>query len=361
MSDSWFASVCAGVRVRSLEDILHTHQEVIVFGAGSSGHSAKLWFDAHGIEVIQFVDNDARKHGTRLDGVPVSPPERLLNYPDIPIAIASDWAKDIALQLRAMGISKYFYYGFGHELAYPLFQPETIQRHAGEIQRLYGLLADEASKATLCSLIRFRLSLDPAYLETAPYDQYLHPQVRPAPGDVVVDGGAWAGDTAQLFAPLLEARGHIYAFEPAQHNFERLLDTINSLGLTGLVTPVQAGLAEAPGRCFISGTPELSGRYRLSSSGAQAVDVLDLDTFASDQRTAVHLIKLDIEGAEASALQGAKRILREQAPKLQVSVYHMDDDLWRLPLWIADLNARYRFFLGHHSLFHCETVLYAMV
>lgn len=359
MSDGWFASVCAGIRVRGLEDILKDHREVIVFGAGGSGRAAKAWFDAHGMQVIRFVDNDPRKHGSQLDSVPISPPELLENCPDVPIAIASDWARDISLQLRAAGIDRYFYYGFGHELAPQLFQPEDILRHAWQLERLYEWLADDASRATLCSLIRFRLSLDPAYLEPAPYGQYLHPYVRPVPGDTLVDGGAWAGDTVQLFAPLLEARGHIYAFEPAQHNFERLLDTIGSLGLTGLVTPVQAGLAETSGKRFLSGTPELSGRYRVNDTGTEAIEVLDLDTFANTRETSVHLIKLDIEGAEANALLGARDLLSEQGPKLQVSVYHMSDDLWRLPLWIAEVNPRYRLFLGHHSLNHCETVLYA--
>lgn len=361
MSESWLASVCAGIEVRTLEDVLKGHHEVIVFGAGGSGRTAKEWFDAQGIEVIRFVDNDPRKQGTQLDGVPISPPEQLAEYPDLPIAIASDWAREIALQLRGAGIDRYFYYGFGHELAPQLFQPQDILRHASQLERAYERLADDAAKTTFCSLIRFRLSLDPAHLEPAAYDQYLHPHVRPAPGDTLVDGGAWAGDTVQLFAPLLEGRGHIYAFEPAQHNFERLLDTIRSSGLSEMVTPVQAGLGDAPGRCFLSGTPELSGRYRVSPTGTEGIEVLDLDTFVYTRQTRIDLIKLDIEGAEGNALQGARRVVSEQAPKLQVSVYHMSDDLWRLPLWIADANPRYRFYLGHHSLNHCETVLYATV
>lgn len=73
----------------------------------------------------------------------------------------------------------------------------------------------------------------------------------------------------------------------------------------------------------------------------------------------VDFIKMDIEGSEAAALQGAAQTLARHRPRLAISAYHMPADLWELPALIRELNPGYRFFLDHHTNFAEETVPYA--
>lgn len=74
----------------------------------------------------------------------------------------------------------------------------------------------------------------------------------------------------------------------------------------------------------------------------------------------VTFIKMDIEGSESEAIQGARNIIRMLSPKLAISIYHKLDDFEKLPTLIMDINPNYTFYIRHHSLSDCDTVLYAV-
>ena len=56
-------------------------------------------------------------------------------------------------------------------------------------------------------------------------------------------------------------------------------------------------------------------------------------------------IKMDIEGAEASAIEGMKQVLATHAPKLLVSAYHRIGDYFSLPLRIREIQPSYQMYL----------------
>ena len=71
-------------------------------------------------------------------------------------------------------------------------------------------------------------------------------------------------------------------------------------------------------------------------------------------------LKMDIDGAEPDALLGARRTLERCRPTLAVCVYHEQDHLWRIPLWIDSLKLGYRFFLRPHHEECWDLILYAI-
>ena len=74
----------------------------------------------------------------------------------------------------------------------------------------------------------------------------------------------------------------------------------------------------------------------------------------------VDFIKLDIEGAELSALRGAEATLRRFRPRLAIAAYHRPDDLATIPEYINSLDLGYRFRLRHLTMHQEETVLFAI-
>lgn len=87
------------------------------------------------------------------------------------------------------------------------------------------------------------------------------------------------------------------------------------------------------------------------------IETIVLDEFLRGER--VTFIKMDIEGAELDALRGASQIIKEQKPKLAISVYHRDDDIVAIPKLLTGLRPDYKLYLRHYSLLLNETVLYA--
>lgn len=75
----------------------------------------------------------------------------------------------------------------------------------------------------------------------------------------------------------------------------------------------------------------------------------------------VTFIKMDIEGSEIPALNGAKNIILRDKPKLAICIYHKPDDLWKIPLMLKDWVPEYRMHLRHYGRRYYGTVLYAYI
>lgn len=82
--------------------------------------------------------------------------------------------------------------------------------------------------------------------------------------------------------------------------------------------------------------------------------------FNRDVSLKIDFIKLDIEGAELQALQGAANTIMRDQPVLAISAYHRPQDLWMLPKYIRKLCPEYRIFFRQHHLNSFELVLYAI-
>ena len=79
-----------------------------------------------------------------------------------------------------------------------------------------------------------------------------------------------------------------------------------------------------------------------------------------DKEENVTFIKMDIEGAELNALKGAEQTILRCRPKLAISVYHKQEDIWEIPSYILSLHNDYTFYLRVYSFYGTEIVLYAV-
>lgn len=75
------------------------------------------------------------------------------------------------------------------------------------------------------------------------------------------------------------------------------------------------------------------------------IKVDKLDNLVKNEK--VDYIKMDIEGAELSALKGAEKIILRDVPQLMISGYHKIEDLWEIPEYVLGLNSNYKMLLGH--------------
>lgn len=212
------------------------------------------------------------------------------------------------------------------------------------------------SRAVLASVLLFRMGWDTRWVEAVrtPADQALHPGGPCAVGEgaVVVDAGAFDGDTARVFAAASGNRhAAIHAFEPDPHNHAKL-----STALAGIprARAHRLGLWSQGGRLRF----DASGGHgsRIDADGGGEVDVVALDEWPDLRPT---LIKMDIEGAELPALRGAARSIAEGRPALAIAVYHRIEDLAEIPAFLHGLRPDAPMTLAHHSGYLFDTMLYA--
>jgi FkbM family methyltransferase len=145
-------------------------------------------------------------------------------------------------------------------------------------------------------------------------------------GAVVLDVGAHIGFYALLLSRLVGANGAVYSFEPVPDNYNLLSENIklNNCGNVRLIR--KAVLAHAGViRVTVPGIEPTPGSVSLHTDyGTPPINVeaTTLDGFAVDLQSRIHLIKMDVEGAEHEVLLGGERTIREQRPDLMIELHH---------------------------------------
>jgi FkbM family methyltransferase len=181
------------------------------------------------------------------------------------------------------------------------------------------------------------------------------------PGDVVIDGGACWGDTAVYFAHLAGPTGRVVAFEfdPANDDICRRNLALNP-ELADRVEIVPCALWDRGGQQLGYAPDGYGTTVALNPGSGAFATTASIDEIVAERGLdRVDFIKLDIEGAEVNALEGAANTLRRHRPRLAIAAYHRNDDLTRIPVTLRQMGVNYRFHLAHYTTHHGETVLYA--
>lgn len=132
-------------------------------------------------------------------------------------------------------------------------------------------------------------------------------------GDVVLDVGAEVGTDTVLFDAMVGPGGLVLAIEAHPVTFLRLERTLQ-LSHSNRTAPILAAIAAVSGPVFIEDGPDsLSSTVSMGSEGQERhmVPGITLDALCEEHGIKdIALLKMNIEGAEAPALQGMSRCLQ---------------------------------------------------
>jgi FkbM family methyltransferase len=350
---------------------------VFVFGAGTIGRQvARTLRDAQ-VLPAGFLDNDPARWDRQVDGIEVQGPMVVDPSRDLVVVAVGRHAVTIEHQLDSMGVRHRFNLS---ELLFHLGErPERdlageLAANALHYHALYTLLRDAESRRTLDAVVAHRLTLNTGALAAvcvhdAP--QWFDEHVVPDRDDyVLVDGGAYDGDTVASFAAAYDARfGGVYAFEPDPELAGRAAERFRG---DPRVRVYACGLSDRTTRATFAITGATNGRLGEAQTEAHSergksvpdarADHLVVDVASIDEviRESVSFIKLDVEGEELPVLRGAVRHITSDAPLLAIAAYHRAADMWEIPQYILSLSHDYRLFLRHYTEVSFETVLYAV-
>lgn len=151
------------------------------------------------------------------------------------------------------------------------------------------------------------------------------------PGDTIFDIGANIGSHALPLARLVGAQGKVFAFEPTDFAYRKLLENIQmNPELKSRIVAHQfiltaSSQSPVPPTFFASwpltGSDEVHDKHggrRVSTSGAAAKTVDEV--VCQESINKVNFIKLDVDGYESFVLNGAIKTLERDHPKILLEV-----------------------------------------
>jgi FkbM family methyltransferase len=354
---------------RNISDLLELPR-FIVCGANSGGDQVHDWLREQGKEVLAFVDTNETLQGSKRRGLPVLPPADAVRRGDVGtgFAIGTIRQREIAELLTldfAVPAARVF--PFINPMFATHFGAGALDNFLGARGTVRAALADSDSRDYFDRVSNFYRTMNPSLLWPNPscrsHYGYAAEHANPQPGIVIVDCGAFTGDTLPFF---LEATGrscHVYAIEAFASNHRRLKETIAALGAEELVTPVHVAVGAAKGEVSIAGdTSYADGGAGLASFGRQDCERVRCETldslFLDGAKGPIGYIKIDVEGADLDVLKGGERLLREMRPVVAVAAYHTPDHLWEIPQYLLDTLGPCRLYAGHDPawLFHLHFI-----
>lgn len=155
--------------------------------------------------------------------------------------------------------------------------------------------------------------------ETALIQKYVKP------GQTVLDVGANIGYYTLLFAKRVGEAGVVHAFEPESDAFKLLEKNLKLNGYNNVV-PHPLAVSDRDGNAYLTRDPFSNLDHRITSRSEQKdknvkVHTVKIDSLAGSSELTVDVVKLDIQGAEYSAVQGMQATLLKSSTILLLSEF----------------------------------------
>jgi len=143
----------------------------------------------------------------------------------------------------------------------------------------------------------------------------------------------------------------VYAIEPDNASF-KILE--KKLGNTEKIKTIKFALSNKNSKeKFYDGFDFAS---KIDKKGKNLIKTAKLDSLNIEAT----FIKMHLEGGELNALKGATKTIKRQRPIVAVTLYHNQDGVWKIPLFLINNTKNYRYYMRMHSWAGTGAVFYAI-
>lgn len=327
-----------------------------------------------------IVDSCSELWGTRyLDLEVYSPMQLYSESPEntvILVTAGPRYATEITNAINAIDDFTIFY---SHVLIKEFLNIFSVQlfEHMEKIKAIERLLYDNKSKQIFREVVWRRIigstwGYDDLKAESEPQYLFAPMYEHRCPQEIILDCGAYIGDSAKKFVNYFGDNAiKIYSFEALPENLEKLNQTKEELsngGWKGQLCIMPFAVSDKTATVKFKETAKQVGGFLsdvkvVHGTNNAIVNEFEVETRAIDNvipaEEKVTLIKMDIEGAEYSALIGARKTIMKYKPRCAISIYHNPSDYWTICELLHSYVPEYKFAIRHHHIKHCDTVLYA--
>lgn len=328
--------------------LAQTDKPVVLYGMGDGADKILNICNVCGIHVADIFASDEYVRGHSFRGYKVLKYSDVKEkYADFTVAVAFAVDYDEMLN-RIYSIAQEVETVAPHVPLFndSLFTPSFLTDNAARLEKVYARLADEQSRRVYADILDFKLSGKISYLKdcTTSRIEDIKQILCPNSTESYLDLGAYRGDTVQEFLSLTGGEyDSVIALEPDPKSFVKLEQFCAENKLERILT-LNMGVWKE--KSTLNFNNRAGRNSSLASDGRVQVQVDSVDNILAGR--VATLIKADVEGAEAEMLEGAAETLRKFAPKLFVSAYHYDSDMFRLPEKILELNPEYKIYFRKH-------------
>ena len=304
-----------------------------------------------------FIDDDPKRglefHGHKV----VSFKEIESKYPRINIIRGNgNIEQEARYVLMPIVDSVYSFFdlmGFGWHI-----NDEKIDMYADKINAMYNVFADDTSRDSFAAYLKSRYLGSWTYIQPHVCNKMYFPDFMELSGhESFIDCGAFDGDTLKLFSNKTRTWDNYFAFEPSINPYDALCNYIAENKFGNVHTYKTGVWNKKTTLSFVEGN-DISRIVEGEYEGGVKIEVDSLDNICGN--VPVTYIKMDLEGSELDALEGAKNTILKNSPKLAISIYHKRAHLVDIYEFISGLNLGYKFYFRVHTKVGSDAVLYAV-
>lgn len=317
---------------------------VVIYGMGNGAEKIIAVLKEYGVSVADIFASDEFVRGHSFLGYKVLKYSDICEkYNDFNIVLAfATHLPDMLEKIKKMNAEHSVFAPDVPVAGNGIFTRKFFEENREKFEFVYNRLADEESKTVYENIINFKISGKVSYLynSTEPDKNSIYKDIlKLDSNETIVDMGAYDGDTIREFTAYTNGKyNHIYALEPDEKNFKKLVK--NTQNMQGISLHNMGAWSKYDTLSF----SKKAGRNSKLSAEGLPVSVTDIDSLINDKIT---LLKMDIEGAELHALTGCKNTIKKYAPKLYVCAYHRNEDMFALPMKILAYNNNYKIYFRH--------------
>lgn len=351
------------VFLTEIKNAKRQNKQIYVLGAAQGGVRIANGLKHWGLDLDAFiVDAPYYKAGEELLGKPIFCVDDVVGKDSVVICSIANYPKMEQLKQKTYVVDEDVL-SLSMAASDP-FDDAFVKRHMDELELLYNALGDEKSRQVMDAYInqkltgRFEEMKD--VWDTIQYfdgDFYQLENVHS-----IVDCGAFVGDSFLSFCEEYHKRagrkfdGTAYLLDPDHKNQMQI--SKNCREYKDNIEQLQVGAWCQRDKLHFQMDGNKGNAGKIDVSGGIEIQVDAIDNLVSDK---VDFIKMDIEGAELSALQGAAQAIKRDHPILAICVYHKREDLIEIPGYIQELYGDYKFYLrAYGGPYSIELVLYAV-
>ena len=343
---------------------ISNQRPICIFGCGLLGREICSWLIGSGIRPACFCDNNPTLHGeTVFEDIPCISFEDLLKNKENMYVIVGigDLNANQAINIQL----KDFKYVMRNPLGITAYWHQTFDISGEEFESgfSYGLkhLEDEDSKELYTILANLRLQDHVEDYSTDILSKYYR-KCQYIVKDIIdyskiktyLDCGAYDGDSLREFIRLgTDASYH--CFEMDRIIFEKLKNNANKYKGKNIKL-YSYGVGGTSTEAFY--VPDSTGGSKISRHGVESAQIVALDSIDFGEK--IDFLKMDIEGAEESAILGAKDLVKRVHPILAISIYHNFSQFVNIAKMIKDIDPQYRIYIRQHKYTMDDTVCYAI-